>query len=71
MRSSRDRIARGAIINALCAAVFILPWWAGASLVIFSFVLWAGFERISYGFELCAEQAVLEKLDRESAASGT
>lgn len=71
MRSSRDRIARGAIINALFAAVFILPWWVGALLASFTLILWAGFERISYGFELCADQAVLEKMVRESATSGT
>jgi hypothetical protein len=70
MRSSRDRIARGAIINAFFSAVFILPWWAGAALVAFSIIVWASFERLSYGFELCAEQAVEEKLAHELSKSG-
>jgi hypothetical protein len=66
MRSSRDRIARGAIINSFFAAVFILPWWIGSLLVIFSLIVWVSFERISYGFELCAEKTVDENLARDS-----
>ncbi|WP_137938962.1 hypothetical protein [Chitinivorax sp. B] len=67
MRSSRDRIARGAIINALLAAIFHLPWWAGVSAVAFTVTLWASFERLSYGYELCAEQIVDEQHQREQA----
>ena len=67
MRSSRDRIARGAVVNAILAAIFLLSWQVGMPLVVFSAVLWAGFEWLSYGYELCAEQLVDEKLQRECA----
>ena len=70
MRSSRDRIARGSIVSAICATVFLIPWQIGLPLVLFSVVLWSGFERISYGYELCAERAIDEKLQREAAKSG-
>jgi hypothetical protein len=61
MRSSRDRIARGAIINSILATIFVLPLLAGIPLILFTSLLWAGFERVSYSYELKAEQAVDEK----------
>jgi len=67
MRSSRDRIARGSVVNAILATVFLLPWQFGVPLVAFAMLLWAGFERLSYGYELCAEQVVDEKLQRDAA----
>lgn len=66
MRSSRDRIARGCVVNSVLATVFVLPWTAGCALIIFTIVLWAGFERLSFGFELCAERAIDSKLEREA-----
>ena len=62
MRSSRDRIARGAIVNALLAAILVLPWWIGLPLVIASIVMWGMFEKLSYMFELCAEKIVADKI---------
>lgn len=58
MRSSRDRIARGAIVNAILVAIFILPWWVGLVLVIASIIVWVIFEKLSYMYELCAEKVV-------------
>lgn len=68
MRSSRDRIARGAFVNACFAAAFVLPWWAGLLVVLFTFGMWVGFEQLSYAFELCAERLVDEKLVDEKLA---
>jgi hypothetical protein len=62
MRSSRDRIARGAIVNAVLAASLVLPWWLGLSLIIASIVMWGMFEKLSYMFELCAEKVVDEQI---------
>lgn len=62
MRSSRDRIARGAIVNAILAAFFILPWWVGLVVVTASIIVWTMFEKLSYMYELCAEKAVDEFL---------
>jgi hypothetical protein len=69
MRSSRDRIARGAFINACCAA-FVLPWWIGLLAILGTFIMWAGFESLSYAFELCAEALVDENLAREADLRG-
>lgn len=62
MRSSRDRIARGLIVNSACALFFLDPWWVGGVALICSTAMWMSFERLSYGFELCADKAVEEKL---------
>ena len=70
-RSSRDRIARGSLLNAILATIFFLPWKFGVLLVLFSLVLWAGFEQLSYGYELCAEKVLDEKLEREALKSST
>jgi len=66
MRSSRDRIARGSVVNSILATVFLLPLQIGIPLVVSAIFIWAGFERLSYGFELCAEQVVDEKLQRDA-----
>lgn len=71
MRSSRDRIARGSVVNSILATMFLLPLQVGLPLVVFASLLWVGFERLSYGFELCAEQIVDEKLQREAAKKVT
>src|SRR5688500_245128 len=60
-RSSRDRIARGLIVNAALVAVFLRPWWAGALLAVASTVVWVMFEKLSYMYELCAERVVDDK----------
>ena len=62
MRSSRDRIARGLVVNSLCAMVFIEPKWIGAVAAICSAIMWLSFEGLSYGYELCAAKVVEEKL---------
>jgi hypothetical protein len=66
MRSSRDRIARGSIVNAILATIFLLPWSVGVPLTFLALVLWGGFERLSYTYELCAERVIDEKLQREA-----
>jgi hypothetical protein len=70
MRSSRDRIARGAFVNAILATVFVLPWKFGVPLIAISAVLWYGFETLSYGYELCAETVIKEKLQLEAVKAG-
>jgi hypothetical protein len=67
MRSSRDRIARGLVVNALLASFFISPAWIGPTLTVVSLILWAMFERLSFMFELCAEDVLNEKLGRGAA----
>jgi hypothetical protein len=62
MRSSRDRVARGTIVNALMCAILIFPWWAGLPAVIVSISVWIIFEKLSYTFELCAEEILDGKL---------
>jgi hypothetical protein len=63
-RSSRDRIARGLIVNAVLATVTVLPWWAGIPLVAASILMWSMFEKLSYMYELCAERVVDEKIQQ-------
>lgn len=67
MRSSRDRIARGTIVNALAAAALVLPWWSGVAAILGSISIWAMFEKLSYMFELCAEEVLDEKLKKTVA----
>jgi len=69
MRSSRDRIARGCVVNSVLAGCFVLPWWVGVLVSTFAIVIWASFERLSYGYELCAEQLVTERLNRQAENS--
>jgi hypothetical protein len=66
MRSSRDRIARGSLVNAVLATIFVLPAYFGAPLIALAAVLWAAFESVSFAYELCAWQIVEEKLQRET-----
>ena len=74
MRASRDRIARGIIINSIIATIVysLLPdtklylvLSIGMISIILSSVIWGAFEKVSYGFELRAEQAIDEKIERE------
>ncbi|UCH95330.1 MAG: hypothetical protein JSV88_00405 [Candidatus Aminicenantes bacterium] len=65
MRSSRDRIARGVIINLIPATIFTLPVWMGVILFMLSVMMWIFFESSSYAFELKAEQALNEKNQQE------
>lgn len=65
MRSSRDRIARGAIINSILITIFVLDWLPGLLFIAVSLIMWAGFEMVSYGFEINAEKILDEKLKRE------
>jgi hypothetical protein len=66
MRSSRDRIARGSLVNAILATVFLLPLYVGVPLVAFAALLWVSFESVSFGYELCALQVVEDKLHRDA-----
>ena len=70
MRSSRDRVARGALVNAVLATIFVLPLKFGIPVIAVVAVLWYGFESLSYGYELCAETAIKEKLQRSSTTTG-
>ncbi len=70
MRSSRDRIARGAIINSIIATIIVIwlhfdLWFViiGCSFILISILMWIGFERISYAYELNAEKAVDLKIE--------
>ena len=70
MRSSRDRVARGALVNAVLATIFVLPLKFGIPVIAVVAVLWYGFESLSYGYELCAETAIKEKMQRSSTTTG-
>jgi len=72
MRSSRDRIARGAIINTVLAIIInsitqnILPTMLlGIPILIISVIMWMSFEKTSYSYELIAMEAIAEKIDHE------
>jgi len=74
MRASRDRIARGMIVNSIMATIVysLLPDTKlhlalpiGVISIIISSLLWGAFEKVSYGFELRAEQAIDEKIEKE------
>jgi len=62
MRSSRDRIARGLIVNSLFAVAYVQPMWIGVLAAVCSTVMWLSFEGLSFGYELCAAKVVEEKL---------
>jgi hypothetical protein len=62
MRSSRDRIARGLIVNSLLCLIFVDPRWIGLIAVVISSGMWFSFEWLSYRYELCADDLVKEKL---------
>jgi uncharacterized membrane protein len=62
MRSSRDRIARGLIINSFLATLLLQPIWVGVVATFLAVAMWMSFERLSYMFELCAEKVVDDKL---------
>lgn len=73
MRSSRDRIARGAFINAVLATVLgreLISLWAGLFLIVTSFLMWMVFEFLSYSYEVKAEQALEEKIAAERHKAG-
>jgi hypothetical protein len=62
MRSSRDRIARGLIINSFLATLLLQPIWVGVVATFLAVAMWMSFERLSSMFELCAEKVVDDKL---------
>jgi hypothetical protein len=66
LRSSRDRIARGAIVNMILITIFVTPVWGGL-LIVASGGLWWGLEFKSHAFELMAEK----ELDAKFAAEQT
>ena len=73
MRSSRDRIARGATLNCLLAMIMwraVVPWYAGLALVAACAWMWAFFEQISYTFEIKAEEAIAARKGDEYERSG-
>jgi hypothetical protein len=73
MRSSRDRIARGAIINSILAIIInlilstniFLTLILGMVALIVCTIMWISFETFSYSYEVKAEQAVDEKIEYE------
>ncbi len=67
MRSSRDRIARGAIINSILFTIFALPSrkYIGALMILVFFIMWINFEVASYDYERRAEELVKKKLAPE------
>jgi len=67
-RSSRDRIARGAVINAIITAVVlrrVMPWWLAILICVATSGMWLFFEWNSYVFELRADEAIMR--DNEAA----
>jgi hypothetical protein len=65
-RSSRDRIARGAIVSSILATIFTLPLMIGIACILLSILMWIGFERVSHGFEISAERILEDKINREA-----
>src|SRR5215510_1643016 len=69
MRSSRDRIARGAIINTVLAIIInsitniLLTMLLGVPVLIISIIMWMSFEKASYSYELIAMEAIAEKIE--------
>jgi len=73
MRSSRDRIARGAIVNSFLSILsysilgynllFVLT--LGFIAILVSLVIWISFEKMSYGYELKAEEVLDSKIKDE------
>jgi len=77
MRSSRDRIARGAIINTILAIILnlITPYMLltiilGIPALVISIIMWMSFEKASYSYELIAMQAITEKIEQEKYKAG-
>ena len=70
MRSSRDRIARGAIINSILFTIFALPnrKYIGLLMILIFFMMWVNFELSSYSYEMRAEQLVKEKIKSNKIA---
>jgi hypothetical protein len=69
-RSSRDRIARGVVLNAGIAAIalrHLVPVWIMALLCLASLGMWLFFEANSYVFELRAEEAIIRENERAGA----
>jgi hypothetical protein len=71
MRSSRDRVARGAIVNVLIALAFHifthdysmnLPVWILISSLALFVAMWWVFQYLSYGYEFKATSAVQRKI---------
>jgi hypothetical protein len=77
MRSSRDRIARGAIINTVLAIIvnaiitgkIFLVMILGIPVLVISIIMWMSFEKASYSYELIALQAIAEKIEQEKYKS--
>ena len=64
MRSSRDRIARGAIINSILFTIFALPSrkYIGVLMILIFSTMWVNFELSSYSYEMKAERLVKDKI---------
>jgi len=74
MRSSRDRIARGAIINTVLTIIInsiTIPkiLLLGIPVLIISIIMWMSFEKASYSYELIAMEAIAEKIEQEKYKS--
>ena len=67
MRGSRDRIARGAIINSILFTVVVLPdrRYIGVLMIVVSFLMWVYFELSSYDYEVKAERLVRAKVEAD------
>jgi uncharacterized membrane protein len=65
MRSSRDRIARGMIVNALGVLIFLgdqIPLMLTLSMILVSALSWAIFEYVSHRFYLNAYDEVVKEI---------
>jgi hypothetical protein len=77
MRSSRDRIARGAIVNVLIALALrifaddylaAVPVWILILTLGLFIAIWWVFQYLSYGYEFKASSAVQRKISEPSAS---
>ncbi len=70
MRSSRDRIARGTLLNSILMTILLFPWYIGVIFIVVSFGMWIGFESVSHKFALEAEQALGQKGEGSQRGEG-
>ncbi len=83
IRSSRDRVARGAIVNTVIGTIVLAllngrdanKWWpvilGGVLLTLLFSALWFRFYKRTSKFEIGASKAILEKLEKEASEAKT
>jgi hypothetical protein len=72
MRSSRDRVARGAIINSiLFTSIIPNHRLIGGGFILTSIAMWLTFEVASYSYEVKAEKIIDQKIEMDNRNAST